>query len=317
MIFIPILFNSGVTFGQIVPSAGKWIEGRRYIPYKIRAKDTWTNIASSNETTINELQHINKGIIDLKIGQIIYIPAKTEKSNDQKNIPDKEPKAIIKNDNFQYHTVKKGETLFHISQVYHQPVAKIMEWNNLTSNNIPLGGELIVGKLNSETKVAVNKTNEEKEKPAKAIITAKENNKTIVSEPVKSAKETSIEQSDKTDAKKDKHYANLDSLNTKVDKDQDSGSVNKIIETGVATWLNDQDLNQNKFYALHRTAPIGTIIKVTNRMNNNSVFVKVVGVLPNTGDNDNIIIKITSAAAQRIGAIDQKFTAELTYGLSH
>ena len=95
------------------------------------------------------------------------------------------------------------------------------------------------------------------------------------------------------------------------------GGVEQVNETGVATWFNDQELNQNKFYALHRTAPIGTIIKVTNRMNNNSVFVKVVGVLPATGDNDNIIIKITSASAQRIGAIDQKFTAELSYSVTH
>jgi rare lipoprotein A (peptidoglycan hydrolase) len=84
----------------------------------------------------------------------------------------------------------------------------------------------------------------------------------------------------------------------------------------VAAWMNEGDLNQNKFYALHRTAPVGTIIKVTNRMNNNSVFVKVVGLLPETGDNNNFIIKITQAAAQRIGALDQKFTAELSYGIS-
>jgi hypothetical protein len=51
-------------------------------------------------------------------------------------------------------------------------------------------------------------------------------------------------------------------------------------------------------------------------MNNNSVFVKVVGTLPDTGDNNAAIIKITQAAAQRIGAIDQKFTAELSYGLA-
>ena len=72
-------------------------------------------------------------------------------------------------------------------------------------------------------------------------------------------------------------------------------------------------MNQNKFYALHRTAPIGTIIKVTNRMNNNSVYVKVIGILPSTGDNENILIKITQAAAQRIGALDQRFQAELSY----
>lgn len=90
----------------------------------------------------------------------------------------------------------------------------------------------------------------------------------------------------------------------------------KLRKIGVAAWLTEADLNQSKFYALHRTAPVGTIIKLTNRMNNNSVFVKVVGPLPDTGDNNSIIIKITQAAAQRIGALDQKFTAELSYGVT-
>ena len=97
---------------------------------------------------------------------------------------------------------------------------------------------------------------------------------------------------------------------------KETTGANKIVETGVVSWFGDGDLNQNKFYALHRTAPIGTIIKVTNRMNNNSVFVKVVGALPTTGDNENIILKITQAAAQRIGALDQKFQAELNYAIA-
>ncbi len=115
-----------------------------------------------------------------------------------------------------------------------------------------------------------------------------------------------------------KVYSNPGTSRTStIEKDPKTGTtVEKIVEVGVAAWMNEGDLNQNKFYALHRTAPIGTIIKVTNRMNNNSVFVKVVGVLPETGDNNNVLIKITQASAQRIGALDQKFTAELSYGIS-
>lgn len=113
-------------------------------------------------------------------------------------------------------------------------------------------------------------------------------------------------------------YSNPGTSRTSViEKDPQSGTeLEKITEVGVAAWMSESDLNQSKFYALHRTAPVGTIIKLTNRMNNNSVFVKVVGTLPDTGDNNGYIIKITQAAAQRIGALDQKFTAELSYGIS-
>ena len=50
----------------------------------------------------------------------------------------------------------------------------------------------------------------------------------------------------------------------------------------MASWIRDGDINQSKFYALHRNAPPGTIIKVTNRMNGDYVFVKVVGTLDPT-----------------------------------
>lgn len=115
-----------------------------------------------------------------------------------------------------------------------------------------------------------------------------------------------------------KIYSNPGTSRTStIEKDPKTGiTVEKIVEVGVAAWMSEGDLTQSKFYAMHRTAPIGTIIKVTNRMNNNSVFVKVIGVLPETGDNANVLIKITQAAAQRIGALDQKFTAELSYGIS-
>ncbi|MGI8892798.1 MAG: peptidoglycan-binding protein, partial [Bacteroidia bacterium] len=84
-------------------------------------------------------------------------------------------------------------------------------------------------------------------------------------------------------------------------------------EKGSASWIDDNDINPSKFYALHRSAPTGTIIKVTNRMNNKTVFVKVVGVLPNTGDNSNITIKLSKAAASKLDVIDARFQAELNY----
>jgi LysM repeat protein len=101
----------------------------------------------------------------------------------------------------------------------------------------------------------------------------------------------------------------------KVKKDTAQKALKEITEQGAASWINDELVNPNKFYALHRTAPIGTIIKVTNIANQQSVFVKVVGILPDTGDNTNLLIKISRAAAKKLGVSESKFQAELNYGM--
>lgn len=45
----------------------------------------------------------------------------------------------------QYHTVKKGETLYRISKQYDISVGQIKSWNNLNSNLITTGSQLMVG----------------------------------------------------------------------------------------------------------------------------------------------------------------------------
>lgn len=90
----------------------------------------------------------------------------------------------------------------------------------------------------------------------------------------------------------------------------------EVFENGVASWIQDDDINPNKYYALHRTAPIGTIVKVTNKMNKKYVFVKVVGSLPDTGDNTDLVIKISKASAEKLGVRDSRFQSELSYGVN-
>ncbi|MBK7970759.1 MAG: hypothetical protein IPK08_18575 [Bacteroidetes bacterium] len=89
----------------------------------------------------------------------------------------------------------------------------------------------------------------------------------------------------------------------------------QVTETGIASWIQDGQVNQDKYYGLHRTAPIGTIMKVTNRMNNQFVYVKIVGVLPDTGDNDNVIIKVSQAVSNKLNALDAHYQVEVSYGL--
>jgi len=69
-----------------------------------------------------------------------------------------------------------------------------------------------------------------------------------------------------------------------------------------------------KRVALHRSAPIGTVMKITNPMSNRTTFAKVVGKFTENESTKDIIIVMTKAVADALGALDKRFYCNLTYG---
>jgi rare lipoprotein A (peptidoglycan hydrolase) len=86
----------------------------------------------------------------------------------------------------------------------------------------------------------------------------------------------------------------------------------RVSEKGIAEVITGTG-ESAKFLALHKSAPVGTIIQVSNPMNNISIFVRVIGKLPATGENDKIVIKLSQSAYERLNAIDKKFLVDLSY----
>ena len=90
--------------------------------------------------------------------------------------------------------------------------------------------------------------------------------------------------------------------------------LNQIDEKGTATWIVDPDLDPTKMLVLHRSAPIGTVMKITNPMSNRTTFAKVVGKFTENESTKDIIIVMTKAVADALGALDKRFYCNLTYG---
>lgn len=86
----------------------------------------------------------------------------------------------------------------------------------------------------------------------------------------------------------------------------------RISSSGVAEMIEGND-GSGKYLALHRTAPIGTLVQVRNEFNNQSLWVKVIGRLPNTGVNDKILIKLSTQAFAKLSPEDRRFRAEVSY----
>lgn len=175
------------------------------------------------------------------------------------------------------HQVEQGETLYSISRKYDISVAKIQSLNNLDDMNISLGQELILAEGAKEIEAS------SPEYTQTADRSASNSQNTESGNTGRSAEETTIET-----------------------------SGNKVTELGLAEVIRGGQDNK-KFLALHRTAPVGTIVQIKNEMNNLSVFVRVVGQLPETGVNNKVAIKISKEAYDRLGAVDQRFPVELSY----
>ena len=341
MKFIPsatlfmFLFLAGFTgtFAASPDSTGvKTENGRQYIIHKVEPKEGWMSIGRRYNVPMNKIIEANPGVEGLKIGQLINIPVlSTVTIAKPVETVQIESNAEPRPDKFKVdltHTVTAGETLYSISKKYNVKPDDLRNWNDIDNNALSVGQMLLVGR--------VYKYNNGRTLAEAAPSHKAETDLQLSAEIKKSKKE---QRKEKKEAKNREEEEELTEENntpeidnkTEVDKTETvkppvviagkgkapvSSGLKKAMpktEKGIASWIDDNDINSSKYYALHRTAPSGTIIKVTNRMNNKSVFVKVVGVLPDTGDNSNLIIKLSKAGAMKLEVIDARFQAELDY----
>ena len=89
-----------------------------------------------------------------------------------------------------------------------------------------------------------------------------------------------------------------------------SGRVHSDI--GFADVIEGNEPN-TKYLALHRSAPTGTLVQVRNDINNQSLYVKVIGKLPDTGINDQVLIRLSARAFEKLSPNGQRFRAEVSY----
>lgn len=185
----------------------------------------------------------------------------------------------------QQYKVSAGETLYAIAKRFGTTVDDIVATNKLTSSITP--GQILT------IRSGVPAT----PPPAPAPVTP----------PVQHASDSAL-------AKRDSTYvaSPADSLADKRAGTSKYGLFEKN-EKGVATWM-DEGLDSNKKLVLHRTAPLGTVIRITNPMTGKSTFAKVVGRFTDNQSTQGVMIVMTKNVADAIGAIDKRFHVTISYG---
>lgn len=172
------------------------------------------------------------------------------------------------------HTVSQGETLYSIARQYEAKVDDLMIWNNLTSNDLSVGQKLKVGREQNANVPVITSS-----------IPVKVNN--------------------------ERSEAVLATNPEVVSRNEDTAYKN-IKQTGLAEVIEGTG-NHKKYLVLHREAPVGTIMRVRNEENDVTIFARVVGKLPETGDNSKLVIKLSKAAYDQLRAVNARFPVEISY----
>ncbi|GGD41349.1 hypothetical protein GCM10011514_01750 [Emticicia aquatilis] len=195
------------------------------------------------------------------------------------------------------HTVVAGQNLFTVAKLHNIKVWQIREWNNLTNDAVRVGQVLIV------------------EKPA-VLVTKTAKKDTLKPKPVQvqaPAGDVAVKEKEK-EKRKDQTVVNKPVTNKPATTTvPNAPGGKKFSEQGIAEMI-DAGVSTNKFLALHRTAPVGTLIKVANQANGQSVWVKVIGKLSSAGD---VVIKISPKAFEKLSPKDKRIRADLSYSVSN
>ena len=251
---------------------------KTFLLFKVGPKQSLFSILKRYNLSLTEFKAANSEVeIPVKTGEIVYIPLHyLEESNPAPKMA--EEKVTDAPKDAEIHIVASKQGLLSVANMHKVTMAELRKWNNLTSDRLQEGQRLIVSDPSvSKSTISVDKTNL---LPAKASTTAPAAETAAPATPATPAKEKGPE------------------------------DIKKKIETGIAELIDVPD-NSGKFLALHRTAPIGTLVLVKNLTNNQSIWVKVIGRLPN-GD-AKVIIKLSPKAFEKLNAVDKRVRAEISY----
>jgi len=300
------------------------INGKQFIIHQVSEKETLYAISKHYGVSIMNILEFNKTADGgLEVGQILQVPYV--------------PKSRVQRANGIIHTVAAKETLFSISKLYDIPVEDIKAQNNLTSNSLALGQQLVIKKrpqINQEPirqaqQLPVKSTHTVAPKETLFSISKQygitvqqikdwngiEGNELkidqilIVSQPIQNRDSVKSEATPTVPSVIAQPTVPIKETTIKINESV-SGS-DEIKESGSAELIEGTDGNR-KYLALYSKAKVGTILKVRNSSNNREVFVRVIGALP-VSSNSGTVIKVSRSAFDRLGASEGVLGVEVTF----
>lgn len=291
--------------------------GLVFIIHEVSAGETLYRISKAYGVSVEEIQKENTNTESLAVGQKLFIPTGKKATPTSSVVTTKT------------HKVQKGEGLYGISKKYNVTVKDIQKWNNLTSTNVNLGQSLIVSSPVSN-------------KPASQIPTATtELTHTVLAgeglysiskkygvsvEEIKTLNgmtSTALNANQVLIIKKGNNPKNAPVKETttsttttpainhpkQLNPTAPIAANNRIEEKGIIGFAALAEYNSKYSYGLHKTAPVGTVVKIVT----NEGLIHWVRIMGGLDTNETSVLKVNKTVLDKIGAGQTSFEATISY----
>lgn len=301
-----------------------------YLEHVVVPKESFYSIGRLYNVSPKELALFNhlKAGSGLEIGENLKIPLNKNNFLQEGKAAGNEALIPV------YHNVTSGETLYRLGVNYNKvPLASLKKWNHLTSDGVSVGAPMIIGYLkvdkslsalarrNSEapTDVAVNEP--KTEIPVSQPQVAPQKSEPVKSDPVQETPKT--ETAPVTNSQPQTPVAPVTNQNVKNSEgtgyfknlynqqNQQSSVVDKSGSAGV--FKSTSGWQDGKYYCFNNDAAPGSILKITNNATGKTVYAKVLDAIPDIKQNSGLVIVISNAAAQELGAGENQFDCVVSY----
>lgn len=199
-----------------------------------------------------------------------------------------------------YYIVRKYDNLYRLAHLAGVQQKTLQEWNGMPDNYIEEGKRLFVGWVLHTSSVPAANTPQLYHTDRTGRLQSKYEDKQNPNESI-------------VIIKKAKSADTIPAIERKYLEQTKNGQV-VTEEKGSAVFYDDKGKVASKlYYAFHNSAIPGTIIKVHNPGTGKTVYVKVLGPIPNTKMYYNSIIGISEAAKDDLMVTEDKAWCELSY----
>jgi LysM repeat protein len=260
----------------------------------------------------------------LHIGQLLKIPLSKNNFTQVKNASSAVALVPV------YHTVVAGETLYRLGVNYNKvPLSSLKKWNHLSSDALTVGKPMVVGFLKVDknqsplaNQAADNVAVTTISQPAAPDVTPEKKAAPIIP----AQKETEPEPQKPSPAPVNNPVVTITPTNnTSVENNNSTGffknlyeqqsagnpAINKNGSAGI--FKSTSGWQDGKYYCFSNDAAAGTVLKITNDATGKSVYAKVLDVIPDISQNDGLLIVISNAAADVLGAGNNNFKCNVSF----
>jgi len=336
-----LMFCLLISLGSFAQSAQLIVKGTDkglYIEHKVIPKENWYSIGRKYEISPREIAPFNGLSMDnrLSIGQTIKIPLIS--SNFNQDVENKTGIPVA-------HKVGQKEGLLHIASQYNVTVAQLKKWNKLSADQINIGDELVVGFVKATIPVLqskpieaakVEKVVESTPSPAvqkqvqKSVVVAvpvpapapaekkleKQPEKVIEPQserPSKVVENASVVPATPKPIQVDAFAKGAGYFSSSFGQQSKEGKPQKLEGFIYGVFKSSSGWDDGKYYVLLNSVIPGTIVKISVKGTDKSVFAKVLGSVPPGKESDGMSMRMSNSAASALGIIETNTSLSLVW----